>query len=360
MFKINNRRILATFLAAGILYSVTSDAFADNVIPQISDALNIPSQSKMQSEVESYFGEETDLEKENRNLQKLLYVIINNDNLSFKEKNIAYTLKDMINENEFLNANIARSSLSKLDVEYDCEVNKNLGDNVLASYNNVTHIIKVYGKEVETSDATITHELIHCIYTRQAYETTPTYFVEGMTELLNNEYLSDNPYVEVHSYPFEITAVKIFCELVGSDNVLKAYSTGDFSSISANLEKIGGTENTKKFINNLTDVFEARSSNKEIDEDKFNQVITYLDSYFTYLKDNKNGEEQYDNYIYYRGIMECMISETSIDDYYTYLSEKGALYKPYFAKKLMEIDSSVSKVYKKEKSLIPYSNIENS
>ncbi len=360
MLRIKSRKILATFLAAGILYSVTSDAFADNVIPQISDALNMPSQSKIQKEVEEYFGEETESEKNNKDLQKLLYIIINNDNLSLKEKNIAYTLKDIISENEFLNTNMARNALSKLDVEYDCEANEYMGDNVLASYNNVTHIINVYGSETETKDDTLTHELIHCVYTRQPFETTPTYFVEGMTELLNNEYLSDNPYIEVHSYSFEITAVKIFCELIGSNRVLEAYSQGDFSIISDSLEEIGGTERTEKFLNNINDIFKSRSANKKIDEEKFNQVITYLDSYFTYLKDNEKGQEQYNNYLYYRGIIKCMSSENSIDDYLLYLSENGALYKPYFAKKLMESDITISKTYKKTKSLIPYINTENS
>lgn len=347
MLKVRSKRIIAIFLAAGIIYNTASDALAKNVVPTITSILEIDPQDKMIEEVEDYFGEETEEEKNNRNLQKLLVAIINNEHLSKKEKEVIYSLKDLMSENEYLNTLIAKAALSTVKVEYDCPLRSGLEENVLAAYFDIPHKIEVYGPKNYTRDEVLTHEFIHCIYTRTPLASTPSYFIEGMTELLNNEYISNDPYAEVNSYPFEIASVKILCELIGSDNVLKAYSKGNISIIKDNLERIGGTERTEKFLTNLNSIFESYEANKDINEEELKQVITYLDSYFIYLKDNENGLDQYNNYLYYRGIIQCMTSEEPISDYLIYLAENGILNKPYFSEKLKEEETSIPKVYSK-------------
>lgn len=347
MFKERSKRIIAMLLAAGIVYGTTSDALAKSVVPTITNILEIDSQDKLVDEVEAYFGEETEEEKNNRALQKLLVAIINNENLSKKEKKVVYSLKDLMSENEYLNTLIAKAALSNVKVEYDCQLREGLEENVLAAYYDLPQKIEVYGPKKDTRDDTLTHEFIHCIHTRTPLTSTPSYFIEGMTELLNNEYISNDHYAELNSYPFEIAAVKILCELIGSDNVLKAYSKGNISIIKDSLERIGGTERTEKFLANMDSIFESYESNEDINEEKFKQVITYLDSYFIYLKDNENGLDQYNNYLYYRGIIQCMTSEERISDYIAYLAENGILNKPYFSEKLKKDEASISKVYSK-------------
>ena len=301
----------------------------------------------MIEEVEDYFGEETEEEKNNNDLQKILVAIINNEHLSKQEKEVIYSLKDLMSENEYLNTLIAKAALSTVKVEYDCPLRSGLEENVLAAYFDIPHKIEVYGPKNYTRDEVLTHEFIHCIYTRTPLTSTPSYFIEGMTELLNNEYISNDHYAELNSYPFEIASVKILCELIGSDNVLKAYSKGNISIIKDNLERIGGTERTENFLTNLNSIFESYEANKDINEEEFKQVITYLDSYFIYLKDNENGLDQYNNYLYYRGIIQCMTSEEPISDYLIYLAENGILNKPYFSEKLKEEETSIPKVYSK-------------
>lgn len=347
MLKVRSKRIIAIFLAAGIIYNTASDALAKNVVPTITSILEIDPQDKMIEEVEDYFGEETEEEKNNSDLQKILVAIINNEHLSKKEKEVIYSLKDLMSENEYLNTLIAKAALSTVKVEYDCPLRSGLEENVLAAYFDIPHKIEVYGPKNYTRDEVLTHEFIHCIYTRTPLTSTPSYFIEGMTELLNNEYISNDHYAELNSYPFEIASVKILCELIGSDNVLKAYSKGNISIIKDNLERIGGTERTEKFLTNLNSIFESYEANKDINEEEFKQVITYLDSYFIYLKDNENGLDQYNNYLYYRGIIQCMTSEEPISDYLIYLAENGILNKPYFSEKLKEEETSIPKVYSK-------------
>ncbi len=347
MLKVRSKRIIAIFLAAGIIYNTASDALAKNVVPTITNILEIDPQDKMVEKVEDYFGEETEEEKNNSDLQKILVAIINNEHLSKQEKEVIYSLKDLMSENEYLNTLIAKAALSTVKVEYDCPLRSGLEENVLAAYFDIPHKIEVYGPKNYTRDEVLTHEFIHCIYTRTPLTSTPSYFIEGMTELLNNEYISNDPYAEVNSYPFEIASVKILCELIGSDNVLKAYSKGNISIIKDNLERIGGTERTEKFLTNLNSIFESYEANKDINEEEFKQVITYLDSYFIYLKDNENGLDQYNNYLYYRGIIQCMTSEEPISDYLIYLAENGILNKPYFSEKLKEEETSIPKVYSK-------------
>ncbi len=347
MLKVRSKRIIAIFLAAGIIYNTASDALAKNVVPTITNILEIDPQDKMIEKVEDYFGEETEEEKNNRNLQKLLVAIINNEHLSKQEKEVIYSLKDLMSENEYLNTLIAKAALSTVKVEYDCPLRSGLEENVLAAYFDIPHKIEVYGPKNYTRDEVLTHEFIHCIYTRTPLTSTPSYFIEGMTELLNNEYISNDHYAELNSYPFEIASVKILCELIGSDNVLKAYSKGNISIIKDNLERIGGTERTENFLTNLNSIFESYEANKDINEEEFKQVITYLDSYFIYLKDNENGLDQYNNYLYYRGIIQCMTREEPISDYLIYLAENGILNKPYFSEKLKEEETSIPKVYSK-------------
>lgn len=347
MLKVRSKRIIAIFLAAGIIYNTASDALAKNVVPTITNILEIDPQDKMVEKVEDYFGEETEEEKNNSDLQKILVAIINNEHLSKQEKEVIYSLKDLMSENEYLNTLIAKAALSTVKVEYDCPLRSGLEENVLAAYFDIPHKIEVYGPKNYTRDEVLTHEFIHCIYTRTPLTSTPSYFIEGMTELLNNEYISNDPYAEVNSYPFEIASVKILCELIGSDNVLKAYSKGNISIIKDNLERIGGTERTEKFLTNLNSIFESYEANKDINEEEFKQVITYLDSYFIYLKDNENGLDQYNNYLYYRGIIQCMTREEPISDYLIYLAENGILNKPYFSEKLKEEETSIPKVYSK-------------
>lgn len=347
MLKVRSKRIIAIFLAAGIIYNTASDALAKNVVPTITSILEIDPQDKMIEEVEDYFGEETEEEKNNNDLQKILVAIINNEHLSKQEKEVIYSLKDLMSENEYLNTLIAKAALSTVKVEYDCPLRSGLEENVLAAYFDIPHKIEVYGPKNYTRDEVLTHEFIHCIYTRTPLTSTPSYFIEGMTELLNNEYISNDHYAELNSYPFEIASVKILCELIGSDNVLKAYSKGNISIIKDNLERIGGTERTENFLTNLNSIFESYEANKDINEEEFKQVITYLDSYFIYLKDNENGLDQYNNYLYYRGIIQCMTSEEPISDYLIYLAENGILNKPYFSEKLKEEETSIPKVYSK-------------
>ena len=98
----------------------------------------------------------------------------------------------------------------------------------------------------------------------------------------------------------------------------------------------------------MNSIFESYEANKDINEEEFKQVITYLDSYFIYLKDNENGLDQYNNYLYYRGIIQCMTSEEPISDYLIYLAENGILNKPYFSEKLKEEETSIPKVYSKQ------------
>lgn len=270
-----------------------------------------------------------------------------NNNITGEEKNKIRLLSDMIDENPYLDRRQAAHALKKLKIEYNCQRPENLNSTVKATYSNTDYTIRVYDSKESTSDEILLHETVHALFLNYKTVDLPNYFVEGMTELLVNEYISNHPYYEYSTYPYEIMMVKILCELVGEDNVLKTYSTGNMDIIKDKLETIGGTEKTDKFLNNINQIFIDYQAGKTINEVQYNEVLSYLDSYFVYLNENGN-EESYNNYLYFRNIISLINTINPNQEYYNYIFyDDDCLDKAYFSKKLKNNTYNSSKVLRK-------------
>ena len=169
-----------------------------------------------------------------------------------------------------------------------------------------------------------------------------------MTELLNNEYFSDDPFLELSNYPFEVAAVRMLCELTSPDVVLKAYTLGDMKFISEDLAKkcASSIEEADEALNNLDLTLQAF---KSFDDDEmkkargyFAEATVYFDKVITKI-DKKDDRRV--SYFYNIILLLDMFSDMPYDDYVDDLVEHGYDEKAYFSSKLKdEIAQSKEKV----------------
>ena len=181
---------------------------------------------------------------------------------------------------------------------------------------------------------TLIHELIHCIFSNKKTASLPTYFKEGVTELLLSEYFTDNPYIETNSYPYEIAMVKILCEMVGSNTVLEAYTTGNMNLIQDKLTNHFEEHEDKNYLKNIELMFNEYAENGNV---SFEKMSYFLECSNNYFKNNFNNSDTF-AYEYNKEMIILMIKEKPTVEYMLYVMENGYYVKPYFNKKLKEQD----------------------
>jgi len=264
---------------------------------------------------------------------------VENANLTDEEKAIVYGFTDLITDNPYLDRKEAYKSLRNVDIIYP-DRGDNVPESTLGTYNYIEELIRIF-EDNQNRDTTI-HELIHCLYTNKKTAGLPNYLGEGMAELLSNEYFSSTPFIELGSYPFEIVMVKQLCEMVGSDAVLKAYSTGDMDIILDELSKTISREESEQFLTNVKLVFDDYRKNSCLTTKDYMNVLDYIDKYYeatTPLLKIPTPEEieREKLYHYYRDILKLMAKDDSTVQYYYYLIDNGIEAKPYFSKKLLAL-----------------------
>ena len=266
----------------------------------------------------------------------LLNAIHCNDNLTDDEKEFCCGFIDMFNDNPYLDKERVYHSLLNLDISY-----KNrpyiYDDSVEGVYIDKFKSIGIFVDDPDK--AVLGHEVIHCICANDGC--LPTFFVEGMTELLANEYFSDSPFIEFKNYPFEIYAVKMLCDTAGSDVVLKAYTTGDMNLIYEALASYSGTvEDAKKAIGIFEKLFlflDGKSENLNFNNDEMtNDLFFYLNNVANAKYGDNTEEFNFDrsSYYYNQILFLNIFDSKSKDAISADLEELGVFCKPYFSSKL--------------------------
>ena len=250
--------------------------------------------------------------------------------LTQEEKEIVYELKNIISDNPYLDKEKAEKQLSEIEIEYTNKDDQ-FGEQVVGVYDYNTNTIKMFSDIDKTEKRNVAHELVHGIFYNETTAQIPSFMQEGTTQILVDEYLSDVPSYEESTYPYEVTAVKLLCEMTDSDTVLKAYTTGDMSGIKNKLAMTIGIEKANEFIINLDNVFKASQSGKNVDLEELASVIRIADDF--YLAKNSNIEDL-EAYSYYRGILQHLGTKEKKVELNIYLAEKGIYVKPYFSNKL--------------------------
>ena len=266
----------------------------------------------------------------NSNNSSLEDVVFENSHLDEDEKELLLEFQQIIDDNPYLDKNEVYKNLSDINIIYQ---SKESGDStVIGMYYPNKNQIRIINDDWNHS--VLIHELIHCIYSNQDNRSLPVFFQEGVTELIANEYFSDNPFLEIDSYPFEVTMVKMLCEMVGEDTVLEVYTTGDEELLIRKLSKEMGIFSSKKFINNLDEMFQEYKNNSASLENHI-EVLQYLDSFYS------NSGMDSDIYTYNRDILQLIGNNNPNVCYRDFLMENGYYQKYYFAQSKMKNNDEI-------------------
>ena len=284
------------------------------------------------------FGEVSDklgIDSEKKDNMVLFYAVMNNQNLEEDEKEIFYRFSDLIDENPYLDVNLSYDNLDDLDIVYT-DRPSNYNSDVMGIFSLNDDVISIFRSKSEDNREILIHEMIHSIFNTRRTCYLPSFLSEGVTELLVDEYFTSNPFVETTTYPFEVSAVKLLCEMVGSEKVLNCYTTGNKEVIVKELSKTMGEDLSSQFMKNMEGVFNSFQNGVDIDSFQFDQMLSYIDVFFaTRFSENQN-QVMADQYYYYRNILNMMRSSSCYEDYFYYLYDNGVFEKAYFSRKLKE------------------------
>lgn len=321
-----NKFYIKSLIAVGLLY-------AGEIKYDISDKAFLLYLGK-----DKYFKELTDYlsgdMKEDYSIDEILSGIDSNKYLTEEEKEIFKGMQYVIEDNPFTISKETYYSASCVKVKYG-EGSK---DGLVGYYIYPADLIGVL--EDDSTHATIIHEFIHCLFHNYITKNLPNYFSEGITELLVNEYFMSEPYVEFYSYPFEISMIKLLCNMVGPEKVLEAYTTGDMNIIKNELvNKSDYYENNKEeaaeeFLHSIDRVFTYFEEGKKIPESSFQYIFKYTNEYF--INHYDMSSHYMDEFFYYRGILNLLVEEDPYQKYADYVIENGVYARPYFSSKLRE------------------------
>ena len=265
----------------------------------------------------------------------ILDAVMNNPYLSDDEKELLYSFSDLIRENPNINNKATYNTLENLKIEY-IERDSKYDETIKGIFMNETNTIQIFEPKETVQKEIVIHELIHSIFNNKEVTLLPEYLIEGVTEILVNEYFSETPYLEENTYPFEIAMTKTLCEMTSPEIVLKAYTTGNMNPIYIELSSVMGLKSTSDFLKNVNNIFKEYKENKRVCEDLLPEIFLYMDSFFKYKYEQSNDISILDRYFYSKGIIELMKEEDSYQKYWDYLLENGLLQQSYFSKNLKE------------------------
>ena len=262
----------------------------------------------------------------------MLNAIIENTKLIEEEK--LETMQDaiiLIKDNPYLNKECTYQALLNVDITYK-ERPSTKKESIIGEYHQEDFII-YYKNNIYIYDNCVEnvfeHELIHCLLINYQNRKCPYFLKEGLTELLATEYFTKNPYIQTTCYPFEVLTVKILCELLSEQTILKSYTTGNMYLIYDKLSKIDEKENAKQFIEEVNRILYRRNKGQSITKEEVENIhYRFLKYYLLAFNDNLN-QENYERYLKYLTIFDCLAEE---DYYLSFLStsEKVNVKKLYF------------------------------
>ena len=288
----------------------------------------------------------------------LLYAVLENSCLTDDEKQVFYGFIDIIKDNQYIDREAAYRSLRNVEVSYKCRP-YTYDKTVQGVYSHVYESIGIFEKDEDR--AILIHEGIHAIFCNEKTACLPTYFKEGMTELLVNEYFQESPFVELSNYPFEIAAVKMLCEVTSPDVVLRAYSCGNMDIIAEEMATItGDIEVARTALSSLEKTFLKYHGEKDIDESYGKLVNDYI-PVFRGIVTAKYQETDSNrvSYFYNEILLGNIFYDGAYDSYVDDLVEFGSDHKAYFSSKLknrlaseeivQKISDDDAKTYTKDK-----------
>lgn len=290
---------------------------------------------------------ESSLGDENIDNYFLLNAVYENEQLDNEAKDALYDLISIIEDNPYLNKKESYNTLRKLQDEFK-ERPDDVSENVLAWFIPSEVKIEYF---FDSSSPVVRlhiyhHESIHALFNMLS-KNTPSFFTEGVTELLNKEYFSKDPYAKTYCYISEMATVKLLCDLVGSDKVLEAYTKGNMEIIYDALEEITGTrEDAVVLISSLDRdfcIFNDNNLQLEFTDDTekiFKQLNQYKEAKFN-SEDNRGNITNKMNFDYNMSILRFSYNEDKfLEQYKAFIDQVGIIEKAYFYDELKNRSSN--------------------
>ena len=264
----------------------------------------------------------------------LFKAIMDNKNLSDEQKSFFYEYSDLIMDNPYLNREQVYDDFLKLNISY-CERPGNLDESVEGTYNHFIKRISVYEDDINYD--VLRHEGIHAIFSNNNTDDLPTFFIEGMTELLSNEYFSSDPFYEYNHYPYAIASVKMLCESVGSDVVLESFTKGDINLIINKLGETIGRDNATTAIDILSNTFDYNQGN-DVLKYSSESIKTNYDLLESCISDRDISSTDKiisrSNFNYNRELVNCCYSGNCNESFKSFTNVYGVEKCVYFSSKL--------------------------
>ncbi len=165
----------------------------------------------------------------------LLNAIYENENLLEVDKKYLMRFYQMLVDNPYLDREYVYSMLSKLKIEY---MNRpaDVWEKVTGRFFKEKATAEIY----DSLESTKAHEVTHAIYSKN-YEKLPQFFNEAVTTLQASEYDYGTSDFWDYSYTFGAPFVKVLCEMVGADTVLKTYTLGDMDILYQEMANLYGS-----------------------------------------------------------------------------------------------------------------------
>lgn len=221
----------------------------------IVEALNIPDISTipyykeiMDTDVDDLIDNEglNELEYRDKAIKLVFDNLEDNPYLSDADYNILMKLEDYCEDNPYIDYNLLYHNL--LTIRHRCLKNINPNNNIAGEYFINPNVIITYNTDllasnmyisdnnhVMTYEEVMLHEAVH-----SSGGLSTTYLDEGMTSLIVSEYFSNGNIN--NGYGINVQITKLFCDLVGSDTMLKAFSLKDETIIKEKLIEVLGNE----------------------------------------------------------------------------------------------------------------------
>lgn len=263
----------------------------------------------------------------------LLHAIKENKYLSESDKELFYQFADIFEENPYLNKEEVYCSLLNVDVSRKLKPFY-IDDDTAGIHSSNYETIGIFDEEEQD---VIMHEGVHTIFSSGQEDTLLRFFDEGMTELLSKEYYTKDPFV-VDRYFYEVTLVKMLCEIVGSDLVLQSYTTGNMKIIYSELANYGGKDfeyakNALLTISKDIDFVCEEDGNLSLKEDT-RESLLFLDQCAA-NKTEMEDDYYFSSYLENKVLFWCMFSDVNNKALSARLNYYGYPNKAYFCEDLL-------------------------
>lgn len=267
----------------------------------------------------------------------LLDAIIKNKNLSQTEKELFYSSSSLLQENQYINNENIYHVLKSVATKYIVD-ESSIETGIKGRYNYIQNLITIINYDQENSkyQSYFFHEIVHCIFYNAETRKLPNYFLEGVTELLTNEYFEKKPFFEEENYPYEVLIVKQYCNMVGGDKVLEAYTKGDMDIIAKELAKVTDLSSSKSFLTAVEDLFGDYEYDNKVTGTSYDEVEEYITKYITTRKNLNNNLQELEESIYNLELLSKITFEDSYNEYLNYIIINGVYIKAYFSEELQK------------------------